>query len=314
MIKVFGNFSNSQKFKKLIIDELQEKSKDDSDSLTDEICKIVRKDFLNQSDNISDSEMDEKIHFNKGPREFPTTLNSINITRSLSLGYSNLSIQSDKTAATSLEIHSRNNLNAKSKNIALFDVEDSYENKKIDIINIISGLNTKTMLEINNIPKEYNLYNFREELNNNGFKDKFNYLIFESKDRYVDNDVSENKNVNYEFNEDKKCYRKAFINFTDPLHIIVFYELYQNKFFDIKGQKCINIFYSEHKPGRKINLISEIKNNNINNNKVYINQVTIDIPLKYLDIFKKYKPNDRYSFSLSKKYDIETFIVKKDYK
>ena len=314
MTKVFGHLCNSQKYKKLIIDELQEKSKDDSDSLTDEICRIVRKDFLNQSGNIPDSEADERIHFNKCPKEFPSTsiFNSLNGTsKSLSLGYSSLSIRSDKTAATSLEIHNKNYLNEKSKNTALMEEDDSYENKKIDIINILSGLNTKTMLEINNIPKNYNLYNFREELNNNGFKDKYNYLTFELADRYVDNDINENKNVNYDFNEDKKWYRKAFINFVDPLHIIIFYELYQNKFFEIKGQKSINISYSDHKPGRKIHLMDEVKNNNCNNN-IYTNQVAFDIPLKYLDIFKKYKPNVHYSFSLTKKYDIETFIVKKD--
>ena len=312
MAKIFGHICN---FQKIIIDEL-DKSKNDSDSLTDEICQIVRKDFLNQSGNIPDSETDEKIHFNKGPKEFPTTslLNSLNGTKSFSLGYSNLSIHSDKTAATSIEIHNKNNLNEKSKNTALLDDEDSFENKKINIINIISGLNTKTMLEINNIPKKYNLCNFKEELNNNGFKDKFNYLIFELTDRYIDNDINESKNVNYDFDEDKKCYRKAFINFTDPLHIIIFYELYQNKFFAIKGEKSINIYYSDHKAGRKINLIDEIKNNNINNNnkKMYMNKVVIDIPLKYLDIYKKYKPNDHYSFSLSKKFPMETFIVKRD--
>lgn len=300
MSKIFGSLSHIRKINKIKIDEIPDNSsKDDSDSFTDEVYRIVMKDLLKQPQN-PESETNEKIRFNQCPKDHPTTFlfNSANIRKNNPLSNSNLSIRSDKTAATSLDIHSKNNLIDKTKLILSIDNENSFVNKKINIIKIISGLNKNTMLEIKNIPKTYTLADFKEEINTKGFKFKYNYLTFKINDRYTENNGTENDDENY---------HTAFINFLDPLHILIFYELYNNKYFGIKGKKTICINYSEHKPERIINLVNENKNNN----DVKDNNSLIEVPLKYLDLYKTFNPKDHCVFNLNNAFNIETFIVKK---
>ena len=305
MSKIFGSICNHSKISKIKIDELPDKSKeDDSDSFTDEVYKIAM-DFFNQSGNIPESELDEKIHFNKSPKEFPNTslFNSFNKPKNGSLSNSNLSLTSDKTTATSLDC--KNN-----KFSISIDNDISYEGKKINIINIICGVNKNTMLEIQNIPKKYSLKSFKEELNSKGFKFKYNYLFFEETDRYTDNnDIIENNINDINVNED---YHKAFINFVDPLHILIFYELYQNKFFEIKSNKAINIIYSELKPKRKINLINTNDKNCCSENKKNEKSL-IEIPLKYWDLYKSFNSKDQCMFNLNNIFETETFIVKREF-
>ena len=71
------------------------------------------------------------------------------------------------------------------------------------------------MIEINKIPKKYNIKKLKEELNNKGFKGKYDYISFEIIDRY-NNDININQN-----------YKKVYINFVDGFHIIIFLYLYQ---------------------------------------------------------------------------------------
>ena len=305
MSKIFGNICHHSKINKIKIDELPDKTKeDDSDSFTNEVYKIAM-DYFNQSGDIPESELDEKVRFNKCPKEFPCSsslLNSFNKPKNGSLSNSNLSLNSDKTTATSLDW--KNN-----KFSLSIDNDFSYDSKKINIINIISGINKSRMLEIQNIPKNYSLKSFREELNSKGFKFKYNYLFFEETDRYTDNDINENNFNDINITEDS---HKAFINFVDPLHILIFYELYQNKFFEIKSKKTINIIYSEHKPKRKINIMDINDKSNSNENKKN-EQALIEIPLKYWDLYKSFNPKDHCMLNLNNIFETETFIVKREF-
>lgn len=122
--------------------------------------------------------------------------------------------------------------------------------------------------------------------------------------RYREN-ISENNNTE---NEDEN-YHTAFINFLEPLHILIFYELFNNKYFRIRGKKTICISYSEHKPERIINLVNENKNKN--NNDLKENNSVVEVPLKYWDLYKSFNPKDHCIFNLNNAFDIETFIVKK---
>ena len=303
MSKKFGNICHHSKINKIKIDELSDKSKeDDSDSFTDEIYKIAMG-YFDQSGNIPESELDEKVRFIKSPKEFPNTslLNSFSKQKNASLSNSNLSLNSDKTTATSLD--GKNNKFSLSIDNDFF----SYDNKKINIINIISGINKNTMLEIQNIPKKYSLKSFNEELSSKGFKFKYDYLFFEETDRYTD-DINESNLNDININED---YHKAFINFVDPLHILIFYELYQNKFFEIKSKKTINIIYSEHKLKRKLNLMDENEKKNSSENKKNV-QTLIEIPFKYWDLYKSFNPKDHCMLILNTIFETETFIVKRE--
>ena len=154
------------------------------------------------------------------------------------------------------------------------------------------------MIEINKIPKKYNIKTFKEELNNKGFNGKYDYISDESIDRY-----------NPESNSN---FKKVYINFVEPLNIIIFCYLYQKKYFNFKGN--INeIQYSEQI--QKKNICSESNNNvKISDNNVQkknFQSSKIEIPREYLDFYKKVNPNDVCINIKDSYFGIDTFIVKK---
>ena len=246
----------NEKLKKIKIDEIEAKRNDDS--LAKEIYNIAINELPDNICNFSEEEMDEKIEFNKTPLELllSSSINSNSLSLRSSLRKSSLSSNSDITSASS-EFHYKFN-----ENINILESYDNNSNvsenhkRKIDITNIITGEEKRTMIEINKIQKKCNIKTFKEELNNKGFKGKYDYISFEIIDRY-NNDSNINTN-----------YKKVYINFNEPLHIIIFYCLYQKKYFNFKGN-INNIQYSEHIPKRDICLESNnnLKNNNNNNIK-----------------------------------------------
>lgn len=297
MEKLFVSKYN-EKLKKIKIDEI-EASKNE-DSLTNEIYNIAINELPENIENFSEDEIDEKIEFNKSPLDLllSSSINSNSLSMTNSLSQSSTSLHSDKTASSS-EFNCKYNDNI---NILENSVNNDIYKRKIDLTNIITGDEKRTMIEINKIPKKYNIKAFKEELNNKGFKGKYDYISFEIIDRY-NNDININQN-----------YKKVYINFVDPLHIIIFLYLYQKKYFNFKGN-INDIQYSEQLLKRKIFLNSKNNlNNNTNNNhsKSFNKNSKIEIPKEYLDFYKKVNPNDVCINKKDSYFGIDTFIVKKN--
>ena len=293
----------NEKLKKIKIDEIESSRNDDS--LTKEIYNIAINDLPDNIGNYSEEEMDEKIELKITSLEqiLSSSINSSNLSLKSSLRKSNTSSNSDKTSASS-DFHYKYNDN--------INILESYDNnnssgdnlkRKIDITNIITGDDKRTMIEINKIPKKYNIKAFKEELNNKGFNGKYDYISFEMIDRY---NSDSNPNVNLSF-------KKVYINFVDPLNIIMFCYLYQKKYFNFKGN--INeIQYAEHISKKNIfrdsnNNLKNSYNNNLkkNNSQSY----KIEIPKEYLEFYKKVNPNDVCININDSYFGIDTFIVKK---
>ena len=296
----------NEKLKKIKIDEIDSKRNDDS--LAKEIYNIAINELPDNIGNFSEEEMDEKIELNKTPLELllSSSINSNSLSLRSSLRKSSLSSNSDITSASSeFQYKFNENINI----IESYDnnnINNNYINenckRKIDITNIITGEEKRTMIEINKIPKKYNIKTFKEELNNKGFKGKYDYISFEAIDRY-NNDTNIFPN-----------YKKVYINFYEPLHIIIFYYLYQKKYFNFKGN-IYDIQYSDHIFKRDIcfesnNNLKNITNNNIKKTICEISK--IEIPKEYFDFYKKVNPNDVCICLKDSYFGIDTFIVKKN--
>ena len=288
----------NEKIKKIKIDEIELSRNDDS--LTKEIYNIAINELPNNIGNFSEEEMDEKIEFNKAPLEIllSSSINTNCISMRSSLRQSNASSNSDKTSASSeLESKFNDNINV----LEIVDnnyIQNNDKKRKIDITHIITGEDKRTMIEINKIPKKFNIKIIKAELNNKGFKDKYDYLSMEIIDRY-NNDINFNSNC-----------KKIFINFVHPLHIIIFYKLYQKKYFSFKGN-INNIQYSDAIPKRNIFLEPNynLKKSCTSN---YMPQISkIEIPKEYFDFYKKINPNDVCINLTDSFFRIETFIIKK---
>jgi hypothetical protein len=163
----------------------------------------------------------------------------------------------------------------------------------ININNIMQRLDERTTIMIRHIPNKYNMLSFLEEVNKD-FKDK--YDIF-----YLPVDFKNNCNLGF-----------AFINFIDPMHIILFYELFRGKkWTKYKSDKICELAYAKVQ-GRN-ELIEHFKKGSIlslsDDKKPIILNATkplprISMPLKCLDLFCKYYPYsnytiDRRSFSVN---------------
>ena len=297
----------NDQFKKIKIDEIEISKIDNNDSFTDKIYKIAMNELENNPENLEEDEIDEKIQFNKIPLEISLSssinsnnINSISGTNSLSQS-SNSSYHSDKTKASSeFQKKYNNNINI----LEIPDENNEISKKKIDVTNIITGEEKRTTIEINKIPKKYNLKTIKEELNNKGFKGKYDYISFEVNDRY-NNDINNSINPN--------C-KKIYINFVDPLHIILFYYFVQKKYFNFKNN-INDIQYSDFEYLTKANIYLEPNNklkNSFNNKNQKSNLINkIEIPKEYLDFYKKVNPNDVCINSKESHFRTEVFFVKK---
>jgi hypothetical protein len=297
----------NDQFKKIKIDEIEISKIDNNDSFTDKIYKIAMNELENNPENLEEDEIDEKIQFNKIPLEISLSssinsnnINSISGTNSLSQSSNSLA-HSDKTEASS---EFQNKYNDNINILESLDENNEIFKKKIDITNIITGEEKRTMIEINKIPKKYNLKAIKEELNNKGFIGKYDYISFEVNDRY-NNDINNLINPNF---------KKININFVDPLHIILFYYFVQKKYFNFKNN-INDIQYSDFDYLPKANICLESNNklkNSFNNKNKKSNLINkIEIPKEYLDFYKKVNPNDVCINSKESHFRTEVFFVKK---
>ena len=175
--------------------------------------------------------------------------------------------------------NNNNNFGSKSKNIS------------INLDNIALGKETRTTVMIKNIPIKYDTKILLKELEH--FDGKFNCL-------YMPYDYSKNGNKGY-----------AFLNFVNPLHILLFYEWFHGKswlFFESK--KICDLYYANYqgieeiknhaknyKGNKKSFLFIDLDEENINN--------IIEIPIKYLNLLLKANPKMKFQENRIK----NTFII-----
>ena len=160
-------------------------------------------------------------------------------------------------------------------------IPDSEKAKNIiNLSNILQYKDPRTTLMIKNIPNKYTINSFLEEIDENF---KGTYDIF-----YLPIDYVNKCNLGF-----------AFINFIEPLHIILFYELYRGKKWrKFNSKKKCELLYAKFQ-GRK-ELISHFERGKIlfldsEEKKPLILPVPsfypkIKFPFSYLSIFTKLYP------------------------
>ena len=175
--------------------------------------------------------------------------------------------------------NNNNNFGSKSKNIP------------INLDNIALGKETRTTVMIKNIPIKYDTKILLKELEH--FDGKFNCL-------YMPYDYSKNGNKGY-----------AFLNFVNPLHILLFYEWFHGKswlFFESK--KICDLYYANYQGIEEIkNHAKNYKGNKkplffIDTDEENINNI-IEIPIKYLNLLLKANPKMKFQENRIK----NTFII-----
>ena len=155
---------------------------------------------------------------------------------------------------------------------------------QIKLMDIFLCKDNRTTLMIKNIPNKYNISSFLDEIN---IYFKNTYDVF-----YLPIDYANKCNLGF-----------AFINFVEPLHIILFYELYSGKKWKkFKSDKRCELLYAKFQ--NKKELISHFEKGKVLHfdslekrplilptPKVLPN---INIPFCYLELFKKLYPNVSY--------------------
>ena len=174
------------------------------------------------------------------------------------------------------------------------------ETNFINLMDIFLGKDLRTTLMIKNIPNKYTIPSFLEEINKY-FKNT--YDIF-----YLPIDYINKCNLGF-----------AFINFVEPLHIILFYELYRGKKWKKfkSGKKC-ELLYAKYQ-GRK-ELISHFEKGKVltfeNEDKRPLilpepcQFPKIRLPCYYLNLFIKLYPQTKYIISNINNKNIHNSILK----
>jgi hypothetical protein len=148
---------------------------------------------------------------------------------------------------------------------------------------------------LRNIPNKYTLNNILEEINSS-FWGKFDYINLPI-------DYERKLNLGY-----------AFINFVDPMHIILFYETYHlKKWSKYKSDKKMDMSYADKQGKKDINCKDDQTYFAIEDKRFVFNslQPKIEIPVSYLNFFRKIYPNsvcileDKNDF-----YNDKCFVVK----
>ena len=168
----------------------------------------------------------------------------------------------------------------------LFNPLSDLEKEKniINLMDIIQCKDMRTTLMIKNIPNKYTISSFLEEINEN-FKNT--YDIF-----YLPIDYINKCNLGF-----------AFINFVEPFHIILFYELFRGKKWKkFNSEKICELLYAKYQ-GRK-ELINHFEKGKVltfeseDKRPLILPEPhqfpKINIPLYYLDLFIKNHPHTPY--------------------
>ena len=148
-------------------------------------------------------------------------------------------------------------------------------NKKIILDDILIGNEKRTTLMLRNIPNKYTLTNLVEEINSS-FWGKYDYVNLPI-------DYERKLNLGY-----------GFINFVDPLHIILFYETYHMKKWNkYKSDKKMDMTYADKQGKKDINAKDEQTYFAVEDKRFNFSSLSpkLEIPIRHLDFFKKIYPN-----------------------
>ena len=197
-------------------------------------------------------------------------------TNNSNINYTNY--QNNKMKATFNKNNNINNNNIKGQ---------KGEKQFINLEDIANGKDTRTTIMIRNIPIKYT-----DEILNETFKDfhgKYDCL-------YMPYDYEKNGNKGY-----------AFINFVNPLHILLFYEKFNGKkWMHFESSKICELNMAHFQGVNEIqkhakNFKGLKKNCSGNNNE------NIIIPSKYLTKFKNRFPNMKYENKNKKEFVVKSF-------
>ena len=161
------------------------------------------------------------------------------------------------------------------------------EKQILNLDDIVSGKDTRTTIMIRNIPIKYTDEILNEALKE--FQGKYDCL-------YMPYDYEKNGNKGY-----------AFINFVNPLHILLFYERFNgSKWQHFESPKIceLNMAHFQgvneiQKHAKNFKGLKKPSHNSINEN--------IIIPSKYLSKFKIRFPNMKYENKNKKEFVIKSF-------
>ena len=155
------------------------------------------------------------------------------------------------------------------------DSSTSHLSKKIVIDDILIGKEKRTTLMLRNIPNKYSLINLVEEINSS-FWGKYDYINLPI-------DYERKLNLGY-----------AFINFVDPMHIIMFYETYHNKKWSkYRSDKKMDMTYADRQGKKDMNCRDEQTYFAVEDKRFNFNTLVpkMEIPICHLEFFKKIYPN-----------------------
>ena len=240
----------------------------------DEICEnlyIINNNSQNSNCfNFSNININNQIQFN------PTSLNSL-YNNSIN---SNFDSQNNYNQSKAKSKKSNNQNKKKNNNKIILDPSKN----QVNLMNILLCQDNRTTLMIKNIPNKYTISSFLEEIN---IYFKNTYDVF-----YLPIDYVNKCNLGF-----------AFINFVEPLHILLFYELYRGKKWKkFKSDKICELLYAKY--NNKKELIEHFEKGKVllfdSQEKRPLILPTpkilpkINIPLSYLNIFIKLYPNVSY--------------------
>ena len=187
--------------------------------------------------------------------------------------------------------NSTKNSNTKCKKKKNVQKSDLPSKNIINLLEIFFCKDKRTTLMIKNIPNKYTISSFLEEININF---KYTYDIF-----YLPIDYVNKCNLGF-----------AFINFVEPFHIILFYELYRGKKWKkFNSEKICELLYakfqgkkeliSHFEKGKVLTMVSEEKRPLILPTPNPLPK--INLPYYYLNLFIKTYPNISYEIKECKK-------------
>ena len=267
-IEKLNKLINKKKPKKKKLNDNKEnnKNEDYNDKEIDEnisLIKTTQIQYMNYNNNIYNNPNNK---LNNEKIKFLPMMNNININ--------NTNYTSNINYQNKTNIIFPNNTNIY-KYPPLITFKNIKKNNKIKIDDIIIGNEKRTTLMLRNIPNKYTLNNILEEINSS-FWGKFDYINLPI-------DYERKLNLGY-----------AFINFVNPFHIILFYETYYlKKWSKYKSEKKIDMTYADKQGKKDINLKDEQTYFAIDDKRFNFYHIhpKIEIPISYLDFFKKIYPN-----------------------
>ena len=225
------------------------------------------KNFLHKN-RINDKNKFHNIPYNQQNSSYMMGTNSFNINNQINYHLSNNINYYNYDFPRNKFKHNRkyNNENIEHK-LYILNIED-----------IIKGTENRTTVMIRHIPNRYTCQNLLDEINLVS-KDKFDFL-------YLPLDIGNDCNLGY-----------AFINFINPLHIVQFYHVFKSReWLYYNSYKECDLSFAKYQG--KMELTSNFeKHINKSNDKRRVPLLfdikqppKIDLPKKYFEMIKKYKP------------------------